>query len=338
MTNSNLETSRRVFGVTTVLSETEAKTLLGELRNLWRMTYGVNVGDLAADLASCKKFFDPLTRGQSLRERLAQLPPTPANTKRRLGKLGSPAVVDSGEGNLLIGVEGRLLIDILDNEVNSDSFVVISPSRVAEAEHRALEVYRSWTLAKLNQVIDLRTGRGKEVMQAIAVGVVLALLVNRSDSTERAVIQPEPNSPVNSAVFAGAERFAETVTGSRRRSLNEQRLKGGYGLSEAKRRLAPKLAATKVGREVLLYIPASFRMDVIEFIARDLSRRPALTEKKLAIAFDQLVISFRASSDHLAHQSMVFERPADTRDLRASLLTSFRRSQIGDGTSTELET
>ncbi|MEV4199424.1 hypothetical protein [Micromonospora globbae] len=329
MTNSSPEASRRAFGVTAVLSATEAKTLLAELCNLWRLTYGTNVGDLATDLASCRRFFDPLTRGQSLRERLSQLPPTPTTTKRRLAKLGSPVIIDSGDGSLLIGVEGRLLIDILEGESDSDSFVVIPPSKVAKAEHEALEVYRAWTLAKLNQVIDLRTGRGKEVMQAIAVGVVLALLVNRSDSPERAVIQPDPNSPVNSAVFSGAERFAEMITGSRGRSANEQRLKGGYGLSEARRRLAPKLAAVKVNGDLLLYIPARYRSDVIEFIGRDLSRRSTLTEERLAIAFDQLVISFRASSEHLAHQSMVFERPADTRDLRASLLTAFQSSRRG---------
>ncbi|MCL7457392.1 hypothetical protein M8I35_09380 [Micromonospora sp. MSM11] len=221
------------------------------------------------------------------------------------------------------------MIEILEEESGADDdLVVISPTRVAEAERKALERYRSWSTAKLNQVIDLRSGRGKEVMQAIAVGVVLALLVNRSDSPDKAVVQPDPKSAegelIDSAVYAGAERFAKVITGSDGRSVGEQRLKGGYGLSEARRRLTPKLAITKKNGQVLLYIPTAYRSEVVEFVGRDLARRSALTEEKLALAFDQLTVAFRAKSGNLAHQSMVFERPADTRDLRQSLLAAFR--------------
>ncbi|WP_147434741.1 hypothetical protein [Micromonospora musae] len=322
-----------------MLAKSEATALLADLSHLWRLTYGQAVGDPLADLAKCKKFFDPLTRGQSLRERLAELPSTPTALRRGLSRLGPPTVIDGGDDALLVGVEGRLLIEILEAEITvDDDFIVISPSSVTDAEHKALAVYRSWCVARLTQVIDLRSGRGKEVMQAISVGVVLALLVNRSDGPEKAVVQPDPDSPeselISSAVFSGAERFAKVITGSDGRSTSEQRLRGGYGVSEARRRLAPKLAVAKRGGDVLVYIPAVHRAEVVDFIARDLARRPGLTEDKLAVAFDQLAIAFRAKSGNLAHQSMNFERPADTMDLRASLLSSFTQSRKkGEGRS-----
>jgi hypothetical protein len=339
MTYANSQAVRHAFGVPAVLSRSEAEALLVDLRHLWRLTYGEGVGDPGADLAGCRKFFDPITRGHSLRERLSQLPSTPLSLSRSLKRIGPPLVIDGGDNALLIGVEGRLLIQILEEEIASDDFIVIPPAKVAEAEHRALDMYRTWALARLNQVIDLRSGRGKEVMQAISVGVVLALLVNRSDSPERAVIQPSPASGevtlIDSAVFAGAERFAEVVTGSHARSAGEQRLKGGYGMTEARRRLAHRLAAVrKNGTGVLLYVPTEYRAEVIDFIGRDLARRSTLTEEKLAAAFDQLVVAFHATSGDLAHQLMIFERPADTRDLRTSLLGAYTLGrERGEGQS-----
>ncbi|MCX4469099.1 hypothetical protein OOK41_02005 [Micromonospora sp. NBC_01655] len=335
MTYSERHTVRQAFGAPAVLAESEARKLLVDLCQLWRLTYGKGVSKLHEDLVECKRFFDPLARGQSLRERLSHLPKTPPTLRRALNPLGLPVIIDGGDDALLIGVEGRLLIDLLEEQLEgAEDLVVISPGRIAAAEHEALRIYRSWVLTKITQVVDLRSGRGKEVMQAIAVGVVLALLVNRSDSPEKAVVQPDPKSLegslIDSAVFAAAERFAHVVTGSDRRSSGEQHLKKGYGLSEARRRLAPKLAAAKRNGEVLLYIPAAYRQEVVEFLGRDLARRPALTRDKLALAFDQLTVAFRANSGNLAHQSMVFERPADTRDLRASLLSSFIRHRPED--------
>ncbi|MBQ1035368.1 hypothetical protein [Micromonospora sp. C81] len=338
MTYDRSATVRQAFGAPAVLAESEAKALLAGLSQLWRLTYGEVPSRIDADLDACRRFFDPLARGQSLRERLSHLPKTPPSLRRSLNGLGPPLIIDGGDDALLIGLEGRLLIEILEEQIDlNDDLIIVSPGRIAAAEHRALEFYRSWGLAKLTQVIDLRSGRGKEVMQAIAVGVVLALLVNRSDSPERAVIQPDPTSPerdvIDSAVFAAAERFAQVVTGSDGRSAGEHRLKGGYGLSEARRRLAPKLVVARKSGRVLLYIPTAHRQEVVDFVGRDLARRPSLTEEKLALAFDQLAVAFRAKAGNLAHHSMIFERPADTRDLRTGLLASFSSNRPGNDPS-----
>jgi hypothetical protein len=332
------------FGVPNILASSEAKTLHKSLSALWELTYGSKPAALSNDVQLCRRFFDPLARGQTLRERLSSLITTPPALLRTLKEFGPPLIYDAGAGTLLLGLEGRLLIDALDRRLGDRSVVVISDPEIAQMEHVALQMYRQWATARLTQVIDLRDGRGREVMQAVAVGVALALLVNRSDTPDRAVLsqgrETLDGKDVNRAVFAGAEEFATIISGGRRgRSADEQKLKGGYGLSEARRRLAHRL--TMVRREAqghqAFYIPNQFRSEVIAFLGRDLARRPTLSGPNLEMAFDSLVSAFRAKAESLAHRSMVFERAGDTLDLRDELLEAFEMARgKSDGETDEL--
>ncbi|GHJ57006.1 hypothetical protein Nm8I071_63130 [Nonomuraea sp. TT08I-71] len=331
---SKKESHRTVFGVPVVLTASEVSVLTRDLTQLWLLTYGSLPGAIRGDKELCRRFFDPLVRGQSLRDRLATIPPTPQDLVRRLGRFGYPLVTDVGEGTILIGVEGRLMLEILMEEDLSDGHVVLSQSVTGAAEREALNLYREWSSGRLIQVVNLRAGQGREVMQAIAVGLTISILVNRSDSPERAVPQwdnrdPE-GGPLNRAIFAGAERFAELVSGNRRgRSQHQQQLISGYALTEARRRLAHRLVIEKrdPDKKGRLYIPERYRDDVVAFLGRDLARRPTLNHDRLASAFDQLVAAFRASAGQLAYESVAFDRPADTHTLRRRLLDSFDRSR-----------
>lgn len=323
--------NRNVFGVPAVLTAEEAATLQRAIAELWRLTYGTAPGNLKEDFESCKRIFGPLLRGQSVRDRLAQIPKTPPGLRRSFESIGEPLVVNAGDDVLITGLEGRIILKLLGNrELEPGDLVVLTNSAVAEAEREALEIYRRWSWGRLSQVIELRAGQGHEVMQAIAVGLVVALLVNRSDRPERAVQQLDHSSAdgnsVDRAVYAGAERFAEALSGKGRRSSSEQRLKGGYALTEARRRLAHRLAIVKDGRSGggLLYVPADYGQEVVDFLGRDLARRPGLSEEALTAAFDQLVVAFRAAAGELEHRSMAFDRPSDTRQLRENLLDAFR--------------
>ena len=325
--------TRDVFGVPAVLTGNECAALIRDLTELWRLTYGQAPGDVNDDLQLCRRLFDPLARGQTLRDRLGQLQRTPSHLVRNSHLLGEPLVLDAGEQTLIVGIEARLLLDLLQKHDMGDH-VVIGQADVAAAEHRALSIYRSWTMGRLNQVIALRSGRGKEVMQAISVGLVLALLVNRSDTSDRAVAQLDhattDGKQVDDAIHAGAERFAEMVSRTRgSRSANEQKLKSGYPLTEARRRLAHRLIVVPVPQDkgARLYVPAQYRNEVVEFLGRDLARRATLTETTLGEAFDQLVSAFRAAAGRLAERSMVFDRSADTRTLRQDLLMAFTEAR-----------
>jgi hypothetical protein len=327
-------TVQRVFGIPAVLTGAECVTLIRDLTQLWHLTYGTAPGELEADLALCKRFFDPLARGHSLRDRLGKLPFTPADLQHRANQYGEPLVVQAGDKVLLVGIEARLMLALLEKQYAGEDHLILTLSDVATAERQAMQTYRTWAMARLSQVVALRRGQGSEVMQAISVGVVIALLVNRSDTEDRAVIRGDHSTAdgqqVDGAIFAGAEAFAAKVSSSRSsRAAGEQRLKGGYALSEARRRLADQLIVTPNGTSggELLYIPAQHRRAVIEFLGRDLARRPRLTQSVLSSAFDLLVAAYRGAAGQLAHRGMVFERSTDTRSLKEDLLQEFSKAQ-----------
>jgi len=278
----------------------------------------------------CRKFFDPLTRGGTLRERLAKLQETPQRILR--ASYAEPLVKDVGSGTLIVGIEARLLLAALQ-EVDTSGHTVLSPSVVAGLESAALAKYRSWSSARLDQVVALRTGNATEVMQAVSVGLVVALLVNRSDAPERAIPRLATDTldgeQVNGAIYAGAERFASAIVPNRSgRSASEKRLKGGYGLSEASRRLAHRLVIDKRPVGDFVHVSSEHRNEVIEFLGADLSRRSALSEESLSDAFEQLVAAFRESAGKLAHRALIFERSADTRNLKDSLTAAFARARV----------
>jgi hypothetical protein len=329
-TTSRDTISRGIFGVPAVLTTTERTVLTHNLMQLWYQTYGKAPADLDADLELCRRFFDPLARGHTLRNRLAQLPSTPKDVL----PLGEPLVVVTGEQTLLVGIEARLVLALLEGHRAEDKHTVLPPTAVAAAERHALRIYRGWATSRLNQVIALRSGRGREVLQAISVGLIIALLVNRSDSPERAIVRWDHATPdgldVDHAIHAGADGFAEVISGNRgNRSTGEQKLKGGYGLSEARRRLAHRLAVVPDrqtdGERV--YVLREYREEVLAFLGRDLARRSTLTQATLETGFDQLVTKFRAVAGQLAHRSMVFERSGDTAALGCDLLGAFAEAR-----------
>ncbi|MFE6909355.1 hypothetical protein [Streptomyces erythrochromogenes] len=243
-------------------------------------------------------------------------------------------MVQAGDNVLLVGIEARLTLALMEDQATGEDHVIIKPADAAAAEGTAMRIYRKWSTARLNQVVALRRGQGSEVMQAISVGLVIALLVNRSDTEGRAVAKWDhwtvDGKQVDSAIFAGAEAFAAEVSRNRSsRAAGEQRLKGGYALSEARRRLADRLVVTPDSKNdgELLYIPAQRRQEVITFLGRDLARRPKLTESVLASAFDLLVTAYRGAAGQLAHRGMIFERSTDTRSLKEELLRRFSEAQ-----------
>lgn len=324
---------RHIFGVPAILTSSETASLQRDLTLLWRTIYGQAPDALQADLDRTRLFFDPLARGHTLRDRLSRLEPLPSEVTSRLEKYGEPLVVVAGAGVLLAGVEARLILALLADASPERPYMVLSEESASWAERTAMTLYRTRNLTRLKQVIDLRAGAGAEVMQAVAVGLVLALLINRSDSPERSVTQWDRGTPtdkdVDIALYSSAERFAEIISGRRGRSSTEHRLKGGYALTEARRRLAHRLAVTPDSHTggALLYVREEYRDEIIRFLARDLARRSALTSKTLEDGFDQLVTEFRSSARTLAYRSMVFEQPGTTLELRRELLHLFAEAR-----------
>lgn len=329
---------RLVFGVPRVHTVDEARVLCSTIEVLWQIGYGVPIDLLEEDLEKCRMYFDPVARGHKLRERLGALQPAPAGVLADARRLHEPLVVDAGNGRLLVGIEGRLLVELIHRCDSRDDSVIIPVEEAYAASLYALSVYRSWTRYRLDQVLALREGRGNEVLQATSVGVVLAILVNRSTAPDRAigrVADEQVRERIDDAIHRAAASFADRISTGRSRSRTEQRLVGGYWLTEARRRLADRLVITDSARGApsLVYIPEQHRDGVIEFLALDLARRASLGEDALASAFDLLVDTLRTASNQLAGQRMTFERPADTARLRAKLLARFGEARGAGGTA-----
>jgi hypothetical protein len=313
-----------VFGIPLTLTGAEAAQLRATIAALWELTYGEAPGKAEQDLIRCRDFFDPAARGFKLRERIEALPEVPSDIYTEALKLPDDIVTDAGGGRLIAGVEARLALDLLEDGYRRQEggHWVLPPETARAAENRALQVYRSWSLRKLSGAIALRMGQG-EVLQATSVGLVLALLVNRVDSPDRAVMRPGEGSghPIDEALHSAAVAFADSITTGRttRRSSDSRRLHGGYMLSEARRRLADKMS----GYPDAVYIRPGATGDVIRFLGSDLARRENLTAGQLSDALGRLIDVFRENALGLAGHSSVYERPADTRRLREELLASF---------------
>lgn len=318
-----------VFGLPLTLTNAEASELRATIGELWTLTYGTAPDDTEQDLGRCRDFFDPTVRGFKLRERIGSLPEVPPGTYVAALKLPEEIVTDAGGGRLIVGVEARLLLGLLADGYRRQAggHWVLSAAAAREAENQALQVYRSWSVRRLVEAIALRTGRGREVLQATSVGLVLALLVNRADSPDRAVMRPGEGDghPIDEALHSAAAAFADGITTGRNRSSDSRRLHGGYMLSEARRRLADKMS----GYPEAVYIRPGAVGEVTRFLGSDLARRDSLTAGQLSEAFDRLVDAFRDNARKLAAHNAIFESPAGTRSLREDLLASFVAARVG---------
>ena len=316
-----------LFELPPSLTAQEAAALARTLDALWVNTYGQPVADLAGDLDVCRRLFDPVARGSRLRESLAALSPAPAIPPSVRQWIKEPLVVRVDNSRRIVGLEARIILDLLANR-DLSATVTWTEQEIAGAYQTSTSVYRSWSRQRLDQVIALRTGHAKEVMQAIAVGFVLALLVNRSTAPERALRVTDidrPDEEIDGAVFAAADAFARHISGRNRRSGAQHRLKGGYGATEAGRRLGETLVRDSHG----VYVAPGRTSEVVAVLASDLARRTRLTSEHLAKGLDDLVATYRQSFARMALKSPSHERAADTRALLVQVLDSFERARMG---------
>jgi hypothetical protein len=325
-------TQLTLFGIPTVLAGVEVTHLIDDISELWLRAYSRPPAGVDEDLMECRRFFDPSLRGFTLRERLAEVEQASYPVYRRMTKIGEPLVVDIGEQRLLVGVEARLTMAVLSDKAVEDEHVVITWRDVLEAEKRALVIYRAWSVGKLNQIIDLRAGAGKEVLQATSVGLIIALLINRSTSPATAYRDRGSSLEgkiTDDAVHSAAILFAETIATGRKKSKDQHKFKGGYIISEARRRLAHRLVLDESGgqSERFFYIPEKYQQEVIDFLGRDLARRASLNGDMLKSGLGVLVEAFRSRADDLANHSVIYERPADTSEILAKIMVAFESSR-----------
>lgn len=303
-----------------------AERLIQSLSEIWTLTLGVEPGELASDLETSKRWFDPVAQGQRLRRELAQLPDLPM----RIFNPGEPWVITVGPRKMLVTPEGRCAMHLLQQLPSDRASWAVSEAQLTPYDRLLGEMYRRWSRHRLESVIALLEGTTKP-LQIPAAGVVIALLVNGCIGEDRALVRFASGATkdiIDRAFFSAVNAFADVLAPSRR-GKRDSRLISGWMLYEARRRLGDALVVedfhgTTDGR---VWISPDGVDHVVEVVARDLARghRERATPERFTTAFDALVDALRQELPDLAGFGAVHERPAATRKLRERFV-----QQLGD--------
>ncbi|MGH8545522.1 MAG: hypothetical protein ACREX3_18235 [Gammaproteobacteria bacterium] len=299
-----------------------AKELVSSLIETWTLTVGKPPRDLADDLQTCRRWFDPVAQGQRLRRELSALPELPLE----LEDPGEPLIAHVGVRKRIVTPEGRCALDLLQALPPLDESYTLSELQLVGFDRLLGSMYRDWSRHRIQSVVGLLAGTTNP-LQVPAAGVVIALLVNRCTSEDRALVRYVADTGrhvVDRAFFVSVNAFADVLAPSRR-GKRDQRLISGWMLYEARRRLGDSLVLLEArgGHDGKVWIRSDAEDEVIKLVARDLARghRVRATPQRFGAAFDSLVNGLRQEMPGLAGFGMAHERPANTARLRQRIMT-----------------
>ncbi len=316
-----------LFGLPLSLERATAQELVDALATLWERQMEHRPSSLEADLHSVglADIFSPIKTGKTLRMFLDALPDSPPYPDNPL--IRPPLVIGNGR-DALVTVEGRVGLEIVRGLLSRDDAdpIAIARDTVHGAGNLAYECYRDWSMRRLNDVIELRSGRSS-VMGPPSMAFLLLLLVNCSVSLETA-IKTLPDRPADQKrldVAAGdiIEAYSNVInpdisdeSRKRKRDLRHFSFYGGYARSEARRRVSWALGPEDDSN----YIRYDKVDDAAAFVVNELrrTRTPRGRSRALA-AFDALVAAYRRALPTLAALEMAHENRAATGYLRRRL-------------------
>ena len=307
-----------LLGISGSITAELARQLILNLSGAWEAVFKEPIGDLGDDLVAARRWFDPVAQGQRLRREISNLDPMPSH----FTDPQPPLTLSVGQGKWLVTPEGRCALDLLESLPKDQAVHYVTAAQIAPYERRLASLYRDWSRHRLNSVVELLAGTNMP-LQIPAAGIVVALLVNRCTSQDRALVRftsdPE-RSLVDKAFFAPVQVFADILAPNRRRSEISAQLIKGWMLHEARRRIGNAIVLTDEhdGQDGSVWIKAESEDAAVETVARDLVRghRTRITPDLFAEAFDGLVAELRRESKALAGFGLAHERPRDTQRLR----------------------
>lgn len=321
-----------VLGISGFITSEQARGLATSLIGAWVAVYGEPPGDLGDDFAAMRRWFDPTAQGQRLRREIAALDPFPEDLVDPL----PPLTVSVGPRRWLVTPEGRCVLDLLQQLPIDGLGCLVSQEDTAPYERRLAALYREWSRHRLDSVIALLSGTTKP-LQIPAAGIVVALLVNRSTTEDRALVRHNSDparAVVDRAFFAPVQAFADVLAPHRRRSNLSHRLISGWMLYEVRRRVGEHivLVDARAGRDGAVWIRAESAADVVDTVSRDLVRghRARATPDRFAEAFDDLVGNLRQQRSALAGYGLAHERPRETQRIRESFLARIAHHASGE--------
>ena len=307
-----------LLGISDSITAEEVDQQIQDLSKAWQLVFKKPVGNLEEDLEATRCWFDPVARGQRLRREIAKLDPMPDGP----ANLKSPLTVRVEQGKFLVTPEGRCVLDLLQGLPKDQAVHNVTQEQIVPYERRLAKLYQSWSRHRLNSVVSLLEGTYRPI-QIPAAGIVVALLVNRSTSPDRALIRftsgPE-RGVVDRAFFAPIQEFSDILWPERRKSEISAHLISGWMVYEVRRRVGSAVVLNDEGdgQNGSLWIESAQESSVIEFLARDLVRghRVRVDKDRFLRAFDGLVAELRRESKALAGFGLSHERPRNTARLR----------------------
>jgi hypothetical protein len=345
-----IATPRRLFGVPTLLSAVDAAAIavgLSTLRDAQLATLppparraAENASSLAAHLALQRYWFDPVAKGERLREALRALP----RTKVRLPHAGAETVIvipdppgpraDEPGVRMLLTPEGTVVLHCVERSMQAAKQagglpgepVQLDPGDTQEALLTLAETYQSWTRQRLDQVIALLTTEPSTLRPAAA-GLLLVLLLNRNTSKERALPRPKDQrllETISGAIAGPALAYARTLTGNQRTTATGVDLYRGWALGELTRRLG---GALHTGLDEGIFLDPAAEDDALARLADDVARRPAAARARVGPAVSAALDAYSAARPVLAGLALAHDRPSNTQRIRAVLLAAARRAE-----------
>ena len=307
-----------LLGISGSITAKEKDQLIQCLSEAWEVVFKKPVGKLEDDLEATHRWFNPVARGQRLRREIAKLATMPTGP----ADLEPPLTVRLEEGKSLVTPEGRCVLDLLQGLPQGQAIHNVTQAEIVPYERQLAKLYRRWSRHRLNSVVSLLKGTYRPI-QIPAAGIVVALLVNRSTSADRALIRftsdPE-RSVVDRAFFAPIQAFSDILWPERRKSEISAHLITGWMVYEVRRRIGSAVVLNNEGegQNDSLWIDSEYESSVIEVVARDLVRghRARVGKDLFLQAFDGLVAELRRTSKALAGFGLAHERPRNTTRLR----------------------
>ncbi len=301
----------------------DAERLSTAMADLWQAAIGP-VDDFEADLRRLKSLFDPVATGARLRRELLALPPAPPSACSLPAELA--LVID--DERVIPTPETRAAMEVLSASDVGGGVVLFEEDAVFDAHAALVRLYREWGRHRLMSVIALMHG-DERPLQVPAIGVAVALLVNRNTAPERALTRfsdRDDRRMVDETFFPPADAFAERVSPSTRRSQEKEQLIGGWRLHEVVRR-APEALVIEPDR---VYIAPGAEAGLIDVLATALARRESLTAEALNSGLQALVAELRARLPRLETLGLTFERPHETARVVERLIGAFAAHRAED--------
>jgi hypothetical protein len=337
----------RLFGVPTTLSSADAaalQTSLQEIRNAQFGTLPSSVryrsdAPLREELETARYWFDPVAKGERIRDALALLPRLRVSIPHespeiviivpdaRGDEIGTPGtrMLLTPEGIAILHCVNRARRNALRNGALPGDPVQFDASAVNDSLVTLSRTYQRWTRQRVNQTIALLTSEPSTLRPAAA-GLLLVLLVNRNTAPERALPRPSDRyqlDTISAAIGAPALAYARTLSGSDRASLSGVDLYRGWALGELTRRLG---ASLHTGIDEGIYLEPDAEAEALRRLADDISRRPQAARARAGAAVDAALREYEAVRPVLAGLALAHDRPSNTERIRAVLGTAAGRS------------